>query len=98
MLKTTCHLEQTFIIFKGNATLGNHLVCDLIRTIYYLLIYFTGINLLEKELLSLVHHKYRDLITQGTWVEELEDTLKLMRTHLQVFTTLVNFLICFMRL
>ncbi|KAK7580330.1 hypothetical protein V9T40_000959 [Parthenolecanium corni] len=42
-----------------------------------------GINLLEKELLSLVHHKYRDLITQGTWVEELENTLKLMRTHLQ---------------
>lgn len=49
--------------------------------------FVVGINLLEKELLSLVHHKYRDLITQGTWVEELENTLKLMRTHLQVLST-----------
>lgn len=42
-----------------------------------------GINLLEKELKTLIHRNHQDLIKQGTWVYKLENTLKLMQTHFQ---------------
>ncbi len=48
------------------------------------IINISGINLLDKELQSLVQHNYTSLISQGTWVEEFESTLSSLQSDFQV--------------
>lgn len=44
---------------------------------------FTGIGLLDKELLKQVTGHYEDLISQATCIEKLEDILNVMQPHIQ---------------